>query len=146
MNGSEHIGWLESRTGLVTALQRFLREPIPASIGWRNTLGSVAGALLLLQGVTGFLLAIYYVPHPEAAFESLEYVKNSITAGGLVRALHYWGASFIVVCLFLHLMRVVLSGAYRRPREATACRELTVNASGVGPRRTSGEHPKSAFS
>lgn len=119
MNGSEHTGWLESRTGLVTALQRFLREPIPASIGWRNTLGSVAGALLLLQGVTGFLLALYYVPHPEAAFESLEYVKSSITAGGLVRALHYWGASFIVVCLFLHLMRVVLSGAYRRPREAT---------------------------
>ncbi|MBI4478351.1 MAG: cytochrome b N-terminal domain-containing protein [Acidobacteria bacterium] len=111
--------WLDQRTGLSRAVREFLVEPIPASIGWRRTLGSVAGALLLVQIVSGLLLAVYYVPHPDAAYKSVEYVENSVTAGKLVRALHYWGASFAVVAVFVHLVRVFLSGAYRPPREAT---------------------------
>lgn len=114
---SGNRNWLEDRTGAVSALREFLYDRIPASIGWRNTLGSLAGALLLVQIVTGFLIALYYVPHPEAAYASLQWFADNITLGWFVRALHYWGASFIVVGLFLHACRVFFSGAYKKPRE-----------------------------
>lgn len=111
--------WLEDRTGLPGALGKFLEEPIPASAGWRNTLGSIAGALIVVQLISGSLLMIFYVPHPEAAYESLKFIETSLSGGGLVRALHYWGASFIVVALFVHIIRVFFTGAYRKPREVT---------------------------
>jgi ubiquinol-cytochrome c reductase cytochrome b subunit len=116
-SSSRFVAWLDARTGARAVLRRFLDEPIPASVGWRNTLGSLLGALLLAQILSGALLALYYVPHPEAAYASLRYVEEAIAAGGFVRALHYWGASFVVVAAFLHLVRVFYAGAYRPPRE-----------------------------
>ncbi len=111
--------WLEDRAGVSRALRAFMDESVPRSTGWRNTLGSVAGALILGQLVTGVLLMLFYVPHPDAAYESLEYVRESLRAGGLILALHYWGASFIVVAIFAHMVRVFFSGAYKKPRELT---------------------------
>ncbi|MCH7959857.1 MAG: cytochrome b N-terminal domain-containing protein [Candidatus Hydrogenedentes bacterium] len=111
------LKWLEDRTGLFGAARAFLKEEIPRSTGWWNTLGSIAGALLLLQIATGFLLALYYVPHLDSAYASVQYVKEEIMAGGLVHALHYWGASFIVAALFIHMIRVFVAGAYKKPRE-----------------------------
>jgi len=109
--------WIEKRTGLYANIQAFGAEEIPKSVGWRNTLGSLAGALILLQVLSGLLLALYYVPHPNAAYESLEYINTHIALGQFVRSLHYWGASFVVVALFIHTIRVFYSGAYRKPRE-----------------------------
>ncbi len=109
--------WIESRTGALRGLRAFMNEEMPASVGWRNTLGSVAGALMLVQIVTGVLLAIYYVPHPEAAYESLEWMAKHVTLGAFTRALHYWGATFAIIAVFAHLCRVVFTGAYRTPRE-----------------------------
>ncbi|MFP6617096.1 MAG: cytochrome b N-terminal domain-containing protein [Candidatus Hydrogenedentota bacterium] len=111
--------WVESRTGLVSGIGKFLGEEIPASSGWRNTLGSLAGALLLVQTLTGLLLALYYVPHLEAAHASLEFVNNELLGGSLLRTLHYQGTSFIVIALFIHTVRTFFSGSYRSPREAT---------------------------
>ena len=111
--------WLEDRAGAGKALRSFMDEAVPKSTGWRNTLGSVAGALILLQLVTGILLMLFYVPHPDAAYESLEYIGDVLRGGGLVMSLHYWGASFIVVAIFVHMMRVFFSGAYKKPRELT---------------------------
>ena len=104
-----------SRHGLLG----FLHKEVPASLGWRNTLGSILGALLLSQLLTGVLLALYYVPHPEAAYSSVKYIEESVTAGRLTRSLHYWGASFVIVFLFLHVARVFFSGGYRKPRQYT---------------------------
>jgi quinol-cytochrome oxidoreductase complex cytochrome b subunit len=109
--------WLQDRTGLPDAVKHFMEEQIPETAGWRNTLGSVAGALILLQIVSGILMMMFYVPHPEAAYKSIAFVEDGLFAGSLIRALHYWGASFIVVALFFHMVRVFLSGAYRKPRE-----------------------------
>lgn len=111
------VEWFESRTALGAVLRAFLSEHVPASVGWRNTLGSVVGALLLVQIVTGVLLALYYVPHPEAAFASIAWVEEHVTLGAFVRALHYWGASFAIVAALVHMMRVYFTGAYRPPRE-----------------------------
>lgn len=109
--------WFQARTSASTLLREFLNEKMPASVGWKNTLGSVAGALLLVQIVTGILLMLYYVPHPEAAYTSLEWMADNVTLGALIRALHYWGASFVIVAVAVHMLRVVVTGAYRAPRE-----------------------------
>lgn len=111
--------WVEDRTGLLGHTKNFLNERIPRSTGWRNTLGSAAGALLLIQFLSGVLMMLFYVPHPNAAYESVQFVEGGLLGGSFVRAMHYWGASFIIVALFVHLVRVFLSGAYKKPREVT---------------------------
>ena len=112
-------GWIDDRTGLLTAVKRFLDEDIPASSGWRQVFGSVALFLFMLQGFTGILLAFHYVPQPGSSYFSLQYIINELTGGRILRGLHHWGASAMVVVVVLHMIQVALWGAYKKPREAT---------------------------
>ena len=112
-------GWLDHRTGIRTVAQRFLYEEIPASSGWRQVFGSVALFLFLVQFFTGVLLAINYAPTPGEAYNSLRYILTELTGGRLMRGLHHWGASMLIVVVVLHMIQVFLYGAYKKPREAT---------------------------
>src|SRR5277367_2619005 len=109
----------DRRTGLHTGLQKFLYEEIPASSGWHQVFGSVALFLILIQFFTGIMLAFNYAPTPGDAYNSLRYILTEVTAGRLMRGLHHWGASMIVVVVVLHMVQVFLYGAYKKPREAT---------------------------
>lgn len=111
--------WLDSRTGIETAVRNFLYENIPASSGWHQVFGSVVLFLFLTQAFTGALLAFNYAPTPGDAYNSLRYILAEVTAGHLMRGLHHWGASMMIVVVVLHMTQVFLYGAYKRPREAT---------------------------
>ena len=111
--------WLDQRTGLQTAIRQFLYEEIPASSGWHQVLGSVAVFLFLVQAFTGVLLAFNYAPTPGDAYNSLRYILTELTGGRLIRGLHHWGASMMIVVVVLHMTQVFLWGAYKKPREAT---------------------------
>jgi ubiquinol-cytochrome c reductase cytochrome b subunit len=111
--------WLDNRTGIETAVRNFLYENIPASSGWHQVLGSVALFLFLTQAFTGALLAFNYAPTPGDAYNSLRYILAEVTAGRLMRGLHHWGASMMIVMVVLHMTQVFLYGAYKKPREAT---------------------------
>jgi ubiquinol-cytochrome c reductase cytochrome b subunit len=111
------VGWLEARLGLGGAARRFLEKPVPERLPWSQTLGAVALLLFGVQAVTGIGLALYYAPTPDHAHESLRWLESAVNGGRLLRALHHWGASFLVVAVVLHLLRVFLHGAYRAPRE-----------------------------
>jgi len=111
--------WLDSRTGIETAVRNFLYENIPASSGWHQVFGSVAVFLFLTQAFTGALLAFNYAPTPGDAYNSLRYILAEVTAGRLMRGLHHWGASMMIVIVVLHMTQVFLYGAYKKPREAT---------------------------
>jgi ubiquinol-cytochrome c reductase cytochrome b subunit len=113
------IDWLEHRTGLETAVKSFLYEEIPASSGWPQVLGSMALFFFMIQGVTGILLAFNYAPTPGEAYNSLRYIMTEVTGGRLIRGLHHWGASMMIVVVVLHMLQVFLFGAYKKPREAT---------------------------
>jgi ubiquinol-cytochrome c reductase cytochrome b subunit len=76
-------------------------------------------AALTLQAVTGVLLSLTYAPTPDHAHESIRYIEQSVRAGALLRGLHYYGASLIVIAAVLHMARVVVFGAYKAPRELT---------------------------
>src|SRR5271167_2026343 len=115
----EFNDWVDHRTGLPTALRTFLYEDIPASSGWHQVFGSVAIFLFLVQAFTGALLAFNYAPTPGDAYSSLRYILTEVTAGRLMRGLHHWGASMLIVVVVLHMVQVFLYGGYKKPREAT---------------------------
>jgi ubiquinol-cytochrome c reductase cytochrome b subunit len=113
------LNWIDQRTKLISALDYFLEEDIPASAGWHQVFGSVCLFAFLLQVVTGLLLAVNYAPTPGEAWESLRYVVTQVTAGSIIRGLHHWGASAMIIVVGLHMAQVFLWGAYKKPREAT---------------------------
>ena len=75
--------------------------------------------LFLVQAFTGILLAFNYAPTPGEAYNSLRYILTEVTAGRLIRGLHHWGASMMIVVVVLHMVQVFLYGGYKKPREAT---------------------------
>ena len=113
------IDWLEHRTGIETGVRNFLYEDIPASAGWHQVLGSVALFCFLIQVFTGMLLMFNYAPTPGDAYNSVRYIMTELTGGKLIRGLHHWAASMMIVVVVLHMTQVFLWGAYKKPREAT---------------------------
>ena len=115
----EFIEALDHRTGLHTGLRKFLYEEIPQSSGWHQIFGSVALFLIMIQFFTGIMLAFNYAPTPGEAYNSLRYILTEVTAGRVMRGLHHWGASMIIVIVVLHMVQVFIWGAYKKPREGT---------------------------
>ncbi len=115
------VDWIEHRTGLETAVKNFLFEEIPASSGSHQVFGSVAVFLFLVQAFTGLLLAFNYAPTPGDAYNSLKYIVTELTGGALMRGLHHWGASMMIVVVVLHMTQVFLYGASKKPREVRNC-------------------------
>ena len=113
------LQFIEDRTGAVSGVRRFLDEDIPASAGWHQVLGSVAVFAFLAQIFTGFLLALNYAPTPGEAWDSLRYIVTQVAAGSIIRALHHWGASLMIIVVGLHMAQTFLWGAYKKPRETT---------------------------
>ena len=113
------IAWLEERTGLPTMLHHALYEDIPWSAGWHQVMGAVALFCFMTQAFTGVMLAMNYAPTATEAHSSLKYILTELTGGQLMRGLHHWGASMMVVVVVLHMIQVFIWGAYKRPREAT---------------------------
>jgi ubiquinol-cytochrome c reductase cytochrome b subunit len=113
------LNWLDERTGLVSGIHHFLDEEIPASAGWHQVLGSVALFAFLTQVFSGLLMSVNYAPTPSEAWDSLRYIVTQATAGGLMRSLHHWGASAMIVVVVLHMVQAFLYGAYKKPREMT---------------------------
>lgn len=112
------FAWLDERLGLTTIYEVTLDRKVP-KVNWFFTLGSASLFLFVLQGVTGMLLTIYYVPSPDHAYDSIQYIMNGVTFGWLVRGIHHWGASLMVLVVFFHMLRTFYFGAYKYPREFT---------------------------
>lgn len=112
------LSWLDERLGLKTIYDVVLDRKVP-KVNWAFTLGSATLFLVVVQGVTGVLLSAYYVPHPEQAYDSIQYIMNDVSFGWLIRGIHHWGATLMVILVFLHLLRTFFYGAYKYPREIT---------------------------
>lgn len=99
-------------------LRELTNEPVPNHMKrWWFALGGTPAYLFIVQIVTGILLAIYYKPAPETAYESVRYITEEAAYGWLLRGIHKWGATFMIAAVILHQMRVYFTGAYRKPRE-----------------------------
>jgi quinol-cytochrome oxidoreductase complex cytochrome b subunit len=112
------FNWLDERLGLKTIYATVLDRKVP-KVNWWFTLGSASLFLFLLQGITGIMLTIYYVPSPDHAYDSIQYIMTGVSFGWLIRGIHHWGASLMVLIVFFHMLRTYFFGAYKYPREFT---------------------------
>ena len=115
---SQIINWLDERLGLTTAYDAILDREVP-KVNWWFTLGSATLFLATTQAITGIFLSVYYVPHPEQAYDSINFIMNDVSFGWLIRGIHHWGATLMVIIVFLHMLRTFFYAAYKYPRELT---------------------------
>ena len=110
--------WLDDRTRLGPVLAAMLHVRIPMTAR-TFYFGGIALFLFGIQVVTGTLLALYYKPTPEAAYESVQFITSDVSFGWLIRSLHHWAANLMILFVVLHLLRVFFQAAYKFPREVT---------------------------
>jgi ubiquinol-cytochrome c reductase cytochrome b subunit len=114
------LKWGDERLQLRAPLSEAAFHPIPnKSASWWYVFGSAAFVLLMLQIVTGVLLALVYVPSAGEAWNSLNALNHEVTLGWFLRAMHGWGSNFMVAVVLIHMAQVFLFGAYKYPRELT---------------------------
>ncbi|MFC5559662.1 menaquinol-cytochrome c reductase cytochrome b subunit [Ureibacillus thermophilus] len=79
--------------------------------------GGLTFFITVIQILSGMFLTMYYVPDIENAWKSVYYLQNEVAFGEIVRGMHHWGASLVIVMMFLHTLRVFFTGSYKKPRE-----------------------------
>jgi len=117
--GDASLDYVDDRTAASTGIRWFLHRNVPAETSWFQTLGFAAMAVFGLQAVTGIVLAMYYKPDPTSAYASIQNITYHVSWGWLVRGMHKWGASAMIILVFLHMARVFIFGSYKYPRELT---------------------------
>jgi len=109
--------WLHERLGLAGLEKAILGGEMPGGASLWHTLGGVAAGLFVVEAVTGLFLALFYAPSVQTAWASVAYIQDQLPLGWFVRGLHSFGSSALIVVAGLHLLAVLVLGAYRRPRE-----------------------------
>ena len=113
------IAWVDERLEPSPLLSAFLFRHLPEGVSWLQTLGFSSLVVFLVLVVTGIALAMNYSPTPEHAYDSVQYITNEVPLGGIVRGIHKWAASAMVILVGVHMLRVFLMAAYKYPRELT---------------------------
>src|SRR5512146_2754654 len=107
--------WLEIRIGLDELIKTQLTEyMVPRNINIFYTLGFVALAAFISQIITGFFLLIYYVPHSDYAFRSVQDIMNKVPYGWLFRQMHAVGSNVMVAVVLLHMLSVFFMSGYKK--------------------------------
>ena len=109
--------FLDDRTGYRAFMHEALYERVPGGARWRYVWGSTLVFAFMTQVITGLVLWSSYSASAQTAWESVYYIQHEMTGGWLLRGIHHVMAQAMVVLLALHLMQVVIDGAYRAPRE-----------------------------
>ena len=110
--------WQERVPVSVEHLRELTNEPVPNHLKrWWFCLGGTPAYLFVVQIITGILLAVYYKPSVDAAYESVRYITHEAAYGWYIRSVHKWAATLMIAAVVLHQMRVFFTGAYRKPRE-----------------------------
>ncbi|TMC52512.1 MAG: cytochrome b6 [Chloroflexi bacterium] len=116
------VRWLDERYPFTKAIEESMYQRVPNfANAFYYCFGGMVFVIIVLQLVTGILLAIYYVPdargNPAEAYSSVLFIQNSVYLGWLIRGVHFWGANILIFMVLLHMARVYWTGSYRAPRE-----------------------------
>ncbi|MEQ8787326.1 MAG: cytochrome b N-terminal domain-containing protein [Pirellulaceae bacterium] len=114
---SRILNWVEHRTGLRALAHEALYENIPSGARFRYVTGSMLVFAFVTQVVTGLFLWMAYSPSSQTAWESVYYIQYQMAGGWLLRGVHHFMAQVMIVVMGLHLLQVIVDGAYRAPRE-----------------------------
>jgi menaquinol-cytochrome c reductase cytochrome b subunit len=118
--GISAADWVDERMAMSKGVRWLLFRHVPRGTNWAYTLGSATLFAFLSQAITGVFLAMYYQPNVQGgAYESIRNINDNVFLGQFVHAMHKWGASVMIILIFLHMGRVFFYGAYKYPRELT---------------------------
>ncbi|HZW29880.1 MAG TPA: cytochrome b N-terminal domain-containing protein [Isosphaeraceae bacterium] len=109
--------WLDERLGIRSVILPIITHPVPRDVDWWYVFGSATLVAFIFQIITGVALSFSYVPAPNSAYESLEFITNRAVLGSLIRGIHYFGASAMVILVVVHMAHEFLAGSYKFPRE-----------------------------
>ena len=109
--------WVETRLPIFSFINHSVgtEYPTPRNLNYWWSLGSIAGVALVLQIVTGIVLAMHYVPHADMAFDSVEHIMRDVNYGWMLRYMHANGASLFFVAVYIHMFRGLYFGSYKAP-------------------------------
>lgn len=111
------MDWIDDRSGIRGLVKEALYEKVPGGARWRYVWGSCLTFVFFTQVVTGTLLWMFYAPSAQTAWESVYFLQYHVAGGWFLRGVHHYMAQAMIVLLVLHLMQVVIDGAYKAPRE-----------------------------
>ena len=109
--------WLDSRTGIKGLVHEALYERVPGGARWRYVWGSALMVAFVTQVITGIFLWMAYSPSTQTAWESVYYIQHVMDGGWVLRGIHHFMASAMIVLMAIHFAQVIWDGAYRAPRE-----------------------------
>lgn len=115
--GAFVYGGIDRRLELRDAVDEALKHPVPKHVNWLYCFGGITFFLFIVQAVSGILLTLYYQPSTADAYASVQYIMNDVQFGWLIRSVHRWGAELMMLMIMLHMGRVYVFGAYKKPRE-----------------------------
>ena len=112
------LRWIDDRLPLLSwGYNEFVAYPAPKNLNYLWNFGSLAGIMLVLQIITGIVLAMHYTPHVDYAFKSVEHIMRNVNYGWLLRYAHANGASMFFIAVYIHIFRGLYYGSYKSPRE-----------------------------
>jgi menaquinol-cytochrome c reductase cytochrome b subunit len=114
---TEALAWVDQRMAASGFLTGMLFRKVPKGTNWFYTLGSATLIAFIVQAITGVFLAMFYTPSTTQAYTSISHINNEVFLGQFVHGMHKWGASVMVILIFLHMARTFFFGAYKYPRE-----------------------------
>lgn len=110
--------WIDERAGMHHYIKReILDKPVPKGLNLSFCFGGITFFLFLMLAASGYFMTIYYVPSPDQAYQTVDYITHEVSLGYVVRGVHYWAANLMIVTVLLHMIRVFIYGAYKKPRE-----------------------------
>src|SRR5579862_2716329 len=101
-------GWFEDRSHVYEGLLPIIQHPVPKAVNWWYIFGSATLIAFIVQVVTGVALAMTYVPAPQQAYEALQFLSTGSPLGSIVRGMHFFGASAMVILITIHVLRIFL--------------------------------------
>jgi len=109
--------WFDDRSGITENIVPLIKHPVPPGSKWAYVFGSATLFCFVLQVVTGIGLAFLYQPSSDEAYKSLQFITHQAKLGRLLRGIHYFGASAMIILAGIHMMRVYITASYKYPRE-----------------------------
>nr|AYQ93424.1 cytochrome b6 [Lepocinclis tripteris] len=111
--------WFEERLEIQSIADDISSKYVPPHVNIFYCLGGITFTCFIIQVATGFAMTFYYRPTVTEAFMSVQYIMNEVNFGWLIRSVHRWSASMMVLMMILHVCRVYLTGGFKKPRELT---------------------------
>lgn len=115
----KHVyNWIDERVEMHEYIKKdILDKPIPKGLNFSYCFGGITFFLFLMLAVTGYFMTFYYVPSPTQAYDAVDFMTYEVSMGSVIRGVHHWSANLMVVTILLHMIRVYIYGAYKKPRE-----------------------------